>query len=290
MQNHFRALTLVALVLTLTVWGFTARAWWTEGHQICTRAAVSKMPDDVPEFFRKGAVELAEASAEPDNWKHITAPHLKASEGPEHYIDLEYLEGTPLPAQRYDLIKFYVSKNVDLSKGGFLPYAIQEGYEKLMLAFRDYRNHPDAPAVRQRVLLYAGLLAHYCEDASMPLHTTKLFDGKPGPNGEPPLPPKKGIHARIDAYPEKNLTAEVLAENQKAESAPTVWPQVIKAIETSHTFVEKCYELDEQGAFEKEPAKAKEFMLERARAGVKLSMDVWYSAWVNSEKIVIKEK
>src|SRR6266581_3954712 len=64
------------------------RAWWAEGHQMMTRAAASKMPADVPEFFRKGVVELAEASAEPDNWKHITAPHLKASEQPEHYIDL----------------------------------------------------------------------------------------------------------------------------------------------------------------------------------------------------------
>jgi len=242
----------------------------------------------MPEFFRKGAVELSEASAEPDNWKHITAPHLKASEGPEHYIDLEYLEGTPLPAQRFDLIKFYVSKNVDLGKGGFLPYAIQEGYEKLMLAFRDYRNHPDAPAVRQRVLVYAGLLAHYCEDAAMPLHTTKLFDGKPGPNGEAPLPPKKGIHARIDAYPEKNLSADALGENLKAEGAANVWPEIVKAIETSHTFVEKCYEIDEQGGFDKEPAKARDLMLERARAGVKLTLDIWYSAWINSEKVIIK--
>ena len=93
MSQRSRKFTAAALAFLLVVRGFPTQAWWTEGHQLCTRAAVAKLPDELPEFFRKGVVELAEASAEPDNWKHITAPHLKASEGPEHYIDLEYLEG-----------------------------------------------------------------------------------------------------------------------------------------------------------------------------------------------------
>src|SRR5207244_1694525 len=114
-------------------------------------------------------------------------------------------------------------------------------------------------------LFYAGWLAHYCEDAAMPLHTTKFFDGKPGPNGELPQPPKKGIHARIDAYPEKNLTADAVAEGLTAEAVQP-WPAIVKEIESSHKFVEKCYEIDEQNGFDKEPLKAKELMLERSRA------------------------
>src|SRR5258706_9499876 len=96
--TRIACVVLAACILTVCMFG-VAHAWWEKGHQMLTRAAASKLPDDVPEFFRKGVVELAEASAEPDNWKHITAPHLKASEAPEHYIDLEYLEGQPLPAQ-----------------------------------------------------------------------------------------------------------------------------------------------------------------------------------------------
>ena len=256
-------------------------AWWAGGHKACTLAAVRMLPESVPAFFRGAASDLAEMSAEPDNWKSPTAPHLKLSEQPEHYIDLEFLEGKPLPETRYDLVRLYSDLRVNPVKGGFLPYAIVEGYERLMLAFRDYRNRPDSTAVQQRIIVYAGWLAHYCEDAGMPLHTTQWYDGRKGENGDFV---QKGIHARIDAAPEKNgLAPEALSEGLQAAQSPTAWPVILKTIDVSHGLVDKCYELDAAGAFDKEMAKGREFTLERARASAKLTADLWYSAWVNSD-------
>jgi hypothetical protein len=262
-------------------------AWWNGGHQSATQAALSKAPEDMPAFFRKASVELSEMSTEPDNWKHLTAPNLKRTEAPEHYIDLEYLEGKPIPQSRFELVKYYVTKDIDLSKGGFLPHALQENYERLMLAFREHRNRPDSVSAQQRVLMYAGWLAHYAQDAAMPLHTTINYDGKPGVNGAPS--PQKGIHNRIDAYPEKfGITAELMAEGLKAEHAISVWPLIVKTIQESHTHVERCFELEAEGAFEKSPEKGREFILARTRVAAKLTLDLWYSAWLNSDMATIK--
>jgi len=255
-------------------------AWWNGGHNVCTLAAASKLPADMPDFFRRAGAELAEISGEPDNWKNPIAPHLRASEQPEHYLDLEYLEGQPIPQNRADLLKYYFAKHIEPSKSGFLPYAIQEGYERLKVAFRECRGQPEAKAFQYCAIVYAGWLAHYCEDAAMPLHTTKDYDGKPDGTG---TLQQKGIHSKIDGYPEsQGFTPEMLNQGLAAEHAADVWPLITKAITTANSHVQRCYDLDAQGGFDKDPEKGKEFILERARAATKLTLDIWYSAWANS--------
>jgi len=269
-----------AIVLLLFCAATRTAAWWSGGHQLCTRAAVQALPDDMPKFFREGVLDLSEMSTEADNWKHATAPHLKTTEQPEHFIDLEYLGNQPIPERRFDLAKIYVQQNVDLNRGGFLPYAIQEGYERLMLAFREHRNRPEAESVKRRILVYAGWLAHYCQDAAMPLHTTRHFDGRPGANG---TLEQKGIHARIDSYPEQNgFTPEMLCEGLKIESTPAIFPLIVAQLRASHEKVNLCYELDRKGAFQERPEAGRELMLACTRAGTKLTAQIWYSAWVNS--------
>jgi hypothetical protein len=275
------SISAVVAVLLGAVLARHSFAWWSGGHKACTLAAASKLPADMPQFFRDAGKELAEMSAEPDNWKSVTTSHLRGAEQPEHFIDLEFLGDEPLPAVRYDLLKFYFSKNVDPSKAGTLPCAIIEGYERLMLAFRDYRNAPDSEIVKKRVIVYAGWMSHYCEDAAMPLHTTKDYDGRNTAGG---VVEQKGIHARIDAYPEKNgIAAEQIAEGLAAKDAVNVWPLIVDAIKASHTHVDECYKLDAQGAFDRDPESGRALILERTRAAAKLTLDLWYSAWMNSD-------
>ena len=273
----------VVLAVTLVAGALAVRshAWWSGGHKLCTLAATSKLPDDVPKFFRDAGKEMSEMSTEPDNWKNVTASHLRATEQPEHFIDLEYLGDEAIPAQRYDLLKLYFSKNIDPTKAGLLPYAMVEGYERLMIAFRDYRNDPESENIKRRIVVYAGWMAHYSEDCAMPLHTTKDYDGRNTAGG---TVEQKGIHGRIDAYPEKNgLTAEKIAEGLAPKDATNVWPLIVDAIKASHTHVDECYKLDAAGAFDRDPEAGRELMLERTRAAAKLTLDLWYSAWMNSD-------
>jgi hypothetical protein len=115
----------------------------------------------------------------------------------------------------------------------------------------------------------------------MPLHTTKDYDGRSGPGG---TVEQKGIHARIDAYPEKNgITAEKIAEGLAAQDVVNVWPLIVDAIKASHTHVDECYALDAQGGFDRDPGKGRELMVARTRAAAKLTLDLWYCAWMNSD-------
>ncbi|HLX60916.1 MAG TPA: hypothetical protein VKX17_06500 [Planctomycetota bacterium] len=283
----FALCLLIATALVLEIALRPAHAWWSGGHKAIAIAAAKMLPDDVPEFFRSATDELAEMSVEPDEWKSPMTPRLRATEQPEHYIDLELFEGKPYPRARFDALKHYDHldgdkyKNISIGRGGTLPYAIEEGYERLLLAFRQVRIYPESQGAKHRAILYAGWLAHYCGDCAMPLHTTINYDGKPGDDGHMI---QKGIHARLDGYPEKNgFTPEMLAENQKPNRVADVWTEINRAIAESHQNVEKSYELDAANGFDTAPEKAKDFVLERTRAAAKLTADLWYTAWIKSD-------
>jgi hypothetical protein len=283
MNSRVSKTVIVTVLLALAVLAVRrpALAWWSGGHKAITLAAVSKMPADVPQFFRDAGAELSEMSTEPDNWKNKTVSHLQKAEEPEHYIDLEYLGDDPIPQYRFELLKYYFSKNIEPAKGGLLPCAIQEGYERLLLAFRVYRSQPDSELVKKQIIVYAGWVAHYCEDCAMPLHTTKDFDGRHLAGG---TVEQKGIHARIDSYPEKNgITPEMIGEGLVPADAVNVWAVILDAIKKSHAEVDPCYKLDADGAFDRAPENGKALMLQCTRNAAKLTADIWYSAWKNSD-------
>src|SRR5262249_28050482 len=142
-----------------------------------------------------------------------------------HFLDLEDLEGQAPADVRFRGIAQIAALKKQPNRVGLLPYAIMEGYEKLALAFYDYRHEPDNPAVTMKCLVYAGNLAHYTGDASMPLHTTRDYDGRPGPDGKLMY---RGIHARIDGFPEKNLfTPEEVCRGLQARPVEDVWAYVL---------------------------------------------------------------
>jgi hypothetical protein len=123
-------------------------------------------------------------------------------------------------------------------------------------------------------------MAHYTTDAAMPLHTTRDYDGKQQPDGSYL---QKGVHAKLDAFPEKfGFTAEEICRGLAAQKVADPWEHVKAFLEASHRHVGKCYELDAAGAFDKPTQESRAFVLERCRAGAQLTIDVWYSAWLKS--------
>ncbi|MBX9626829.1 MAG: hypothetical protein K2X82_23720 [Gemmataceae bacterium] len=265
--------------------GLATAVWWSGGHESITAAAAARLPDDVPAFYRRGGKHLAYFSVDPDRWKNRAATFLRRAEEGNHFLDLEDLDGKELPGtNRFDgqrLIYYKLKK--DPSRVGLLPYAILENYERLMLGFYDYRQTPGDEAVPMKCLVAGGVLAHYTADAAMPLHTTRDYDGRPQPEGGFQ---QKGIHARLDAFPEKNkIGPEEITRGLEAKVIDDVWGHVMKFIAESHTHVGKCYELDAAGAFENPTDESRAFVLARCRAGAQLTLDLWYTAWVKSEKL-----
>jgi hypothetical protein len=273
---------IIAGLATLVVAGL-APAWWVQGHASIAEAAALALPEEVPAFFRAGGKQLGHYAGDPDRWKNPAANYLRAAEAPDHYLDLENYQGKDLPPDRYQAVALLLELKQKPERTGMLPYAILEDYDRLSCAFKDYRDDPKDPAVQAKCLVYAGNLAHFTGDLSMPLHTTVDYDGRKGPDDKLV---QKGIHAKIDAFPERNgLTAEEIARDLKARQIDDVWAHVLKSLRDSHANVDRCYVMDKAGAFDKPTDESRKFILDRCRVGARLTADLWYSAWLRSAKL-----
>jgi hypothetical protein len=280
MKRNLGLIVIACVVLGLVAG--LAPGWWVNGHASITEAAAARLPDDMPAFFRNAGKQLAHFAGDPDRWKNRTTAALRASEEGNHFLDLEDLEGKELPpASRYLGAKVVYDLKKEPNKVGTLPYAIVEGYERLACAFYDYRKDPNNEAVRMKCLVYGGTLAHYTTDTSMPLHTTRNYDGIVQPDGKPTI--QKGIHAKIDGFPEKfKITADEICRGLEANPPDNVWDRAMKSIAESHTHINTCYEMDKVNAFDTPTDESRAFILARCKAGAQFTMDVWVAAWKKS--------
>lgn len=155
-----------------------AAAWGPVGHSEVNVDAIDGLPSPLYEFFDARAVVLDDHASDPDAWKA-----RNASEGPNHYIDIDAL--APFPFQDFptDLDEAYRRFGEDaVAANGFLPWRIAEYVDKLTEDFRDGRW--------SRAPLTAAALGHYVGDLHQPLHTTKNHDGD--------LTGNKGVHLRFE--------------------------------------------------------------------------------------------
>jgi hypothetical protein len=278
-----RILIVLSMVVALVMPTTSARGWWVKGHESIAEAAAVNLPDEVPAFFRAGGKQLAHYSGDPDRWKNPSCQQLRDAGAPDHYIDLEHFQGKDLPETRYQAIDLLYELKQRPDKTGMLPWAIMEDYDRLSCAFYDLRHDPDNAAIKAKCLVYAGNLSHFTGDCVMPLHTTRHYNGWVHDDGKVT---QRGIHAKIDAFPEKNgFSPEEIARGLKPQRIDDVWAYVLKNLNESHKHIERCYELDKAGAFHKPTEESRKFVMERCRAGAQFTMDLWYSAWLRSAKM-----
>lgn len=270
----------VLLVVVATA-GNPALAWWGDGHGILTRAAVRALPGDMPAFFRQGEETVASAAYDADLFKNRAAPHLYDAEHGEHYFDVELLEGREIPETRYAFLDTCASLGLDPVQVGLLPYALAEWTERLAIAFAEYRNWPDHLPAQQKCLVYAGMLAHYAQDACQPLHVTVDYDGRRQADGSVV---GQGIHDQVDPLVERiGFDPEELAVKQKLRNLDPLMPGILAQIEESRTQIDRVYELE--GDLEKvELAKVRALGEDRARAAVNFTASLYLTAWRLSEK------
>lgn len=276
-----RSLGLLGMALALGS-ALPAGAWWGDGHGLLTRAAVVALPQEVPAFFRAGAEAAAHASLDPDIAKNRGVPHLDHAEFPEHFLDLERLQGRALPERRYDFIALCQEVGVAPREVGFAPYAIAEYTERLAVAFAEHRKWPQNAPIQAKSLVYAGLLAHYAEDLAQPLHTTVHYDGRTGADGKSP---HSEIHEQVDSLIERlELDPALLAK--AVDVAPIegeLFAAIVAQLAESHGQVDRVYEL--AGDLDPVTDAGRAFAEARARRAVALTASLYLTAWRMSEGI-----
>ena len=94
---------------------------------------------------------------------------------------------------------------------------------------------------------------------------------------------QKGIHAKIDGFPENfGFTAEELSRNLVVNKLEDPWSHLLTVIQESHHHVERCYEIDLTGGFDKPTEESKAFIVKHTRRATQFTADMWYSAWLKS--------
>ena len=274
--------------------------WGNSGHTWINQVAAERIPTSMPKFLRtKSTVErIAYLGPEPDRWRETGNSTLNQAQAPDHFIDLERIDGLgDLPKSRYDFIKMLYAKRAATTdhpdeylpeRVGFQPYITEEVYERLEIAFRNYRElklkKQNTAPVEGDIVFYMGWLGHYVADGAQPLHTSVNYDGwvQANPNG---YTTEHGIHSRFESdFVDHAATAKSFAGLVHApERVTNTFSDYQTYLRATFALVPRVYELDKQGAFDGTGTpESLKFLNERLAAGSQMLLDLWYTAWLQS--------
>jgi hypothetical protein len=298
-----RAFVLLSLIV-LIFGQMTAFGWGDKGHTDINFVAASKIPESMPSFMRtsSAAVRIAYLGPEPDRWRGASQYALNNAQSPDHFINLDRIEDLgKLPQGRYEFYKMLYAKRAATRTNpdeflpenvGLQPYITMEIFERLKVAFRDYRSlkqaGKDTAPVEQNAIFYAGWLGHYVADGSQPLHTSTDYDGWVGANPDG-FTTQHGIHRRFENdFVNRTITAKDFASMVGAPRQLTdPFGDYLKYLWASHAFVKQVYEFDKSGSFNGAGTPdAVKFTEQRLAAGAQMLLDLWYTAWLESAEPV----
>lgn len=278
MKATLKAILCVALV-TSSAWGFF-------GHQKINRLAVFTLPPEMIGFYKKNIEYISEASTHPDRRRYAVP-----DEAPRHYIDMEgYGDSAWVKLPKYWNQAVEKFGEDTLKTHGIVPWHIARMFNQLRESF--LLNNPE------RILRCSAELGHYIGDAHVPLHTTRNYNGQ--------LTGQKGIHAFwesrlpelfFDKYDFFVGTASYVSDPHQA-----AW----EAVRTSHALVDSVLNMEKvlsagspikfnyetkgkqtvkvySVAFSRRYHEKLSGMVERRfRASIKMTGDLWYTAWVDA--------
>jgi hypothetical protein len=274
-----------------------AAAWGNEGHRLINRLAAAGLPADTPAFLRSEAAlnEIEYLGPEPDRWRNPAEHELSAAQAPEHFIDLEPADALgPLPRLRLDFEARVFASGQRPEKIGLQPWVTDEVWERLKIAFREYRAleaaGKDTRPAEQAAIFYAGWLGHYVGDGSQPLHTTIQYNGWVGPNPHG-YTTSHQIHSEFESA---FVAANVHQAQVEARMTPVhpiegdIFDAYVAYLRLTATYVETVYQLEKNGGFKAEgTAESREFAATRVAAGASMLRDMIYTAWLESGKPVV---
>ncbi len=275
----------------LAFFGRSSWGWWSNGHGILTRAAIRGLPSEIPEFLRAGERFVAHCALDPDISKNRSASQIYGAEHPEHYLDLELLEGQPLPQNRYKFTQLCHELGVRPETVGFLPYALAEWTERLAISFAEHRKWPDNTFIHNKCLVYAGFVAHYAQDLCQPLHLTIHFNGRLEADN---TVRHRGIHEKVDALIEfLEMKPADLLPIHNVEPLDNLMEDILTTLTSGHGLVDKVYELAERLPASDNnnwiPApEVIDFAKERALESVRFTASLYITAWKASKEIQLE--
>jgi S1/P1 Nuclease len=283
--------SLSAAVLLTTLLAPGVHAWGEEGHRYINRVAAEHLPQDMPEFFRNASVRLSFLGPEPDRWRDGRELFKALGEvnNPDHFIDIDKAENfEELPNDRYQYADWLRAKGKDPKDIGFLPYSILEGYQKVQVLFRMWRDpqhQAEREQIEQNIIYYAGVVGHYVADGSQPLHTSIHYNGW-STSSNPQLYTREPLHGRFESeYVKAQIKPEDFSGLVKtATRLQDAFADIVKYLLQSYNKTADLYRMDKSARWDanNRNAESKKFVTERLAAGSQMLANLWYTAWLGS--------
>jgi hypothetical protein len=297
----------VAAVLSILLQAPT-HAWGDRAHAVVGRAAVQALPADVAPFLARQIDWIGSRSVLADSWRGPTEPFVKAAEDPNHAWYMEqfgFLRQIPRSRDEFMLAVYDEHLRLrdrdparaaltNIHYTGTLPYAIVEGYERLKVAFRMWRERRAARAdtsfIEQDAAFYVGWVGHYVADAAQPLHTTIHHDGWAGDNPRG-FTRDGGVHWLFEntfvdliGLKESDIAARIPAARRRIDDP---FAAALAHLDASHTRVSRVYELEQRKAFEdRNSADGRGLVYMCTAEAATLLGDLVYTAWLTSAEPV----
>jgi hypothetical protein len=289
MNKPVRALSGLVIIFACSSFG-----WGFFAHQKINRLAVFTLPPEMIGFYKKNIEYITEAAVNPDR-RRMAVP----DEAPRHYIDIDHYGDSA-----FEKMPLYWNAAVEkftedtLKSYGIVPWHVYAMYSRLRDAFtvRD----PDA------ILKISAELGHYVGDANVPLHTTENYNGQ--------LTGQDGIHGFWESRLPELFSDRYDFFVGRAEYISNVQRRAWEAVRQSHYAVDSVlsfekelsimygdrkYAVEEKGkmianvfAVKYSDAYHKRLagMVERQmRASIKMTGDIWYTAWVDAGQPPLNE-
>ncbi|MGH7503074.1 MAG: hypothetical protein ACREL7_15210 [Longimicrobiales bacterium] len=283
----------VAGALVVAAMGGGAR-WGEAGHVMAGRAAASRLPAEMPQFFRVAPDRLGWLNPEPDRWRADAMVEANEAFRYDHYIDLEVVpEAIRAARDRFEYLSALQRTGMQRPsrEAGLLPFRIIEMQQRLTIGFAQWRRTTDARErewLEHRILDDAGILGHYATDAANPHHTTIHHNGwaenTPNPDG---YTTERTFHWRFEnEFVGSHITFEELLVRLDGDARQfvNVRDDVWQFLRSSHAKVDQLYRLEKQEMFgpDTQSGAHEAFALDRLAAGTDFLRSLWWTAWLNS--------
>lgn len=266
-------------------------AWGEDGHRFINQVAAEHLPADMPAFFQNAKTRLTFLGPEPDRWRDSKELFKALTEvnGPDHFVDIDAPEAfRMLPNDRYLYADMLRLQGKDPKIIGFLPYSILEGYQKVQVLFRlwrDPQHESERDQIEQNIIYYAGVLGHYVADGSQPLHCSIHYNGW-STSLNPDLFTREPLHGRFesDFVRGQIKPQDFSGQVRTATKLQDPFSDIVQYLLESYNRVPDLYRLEKTARWESSNrnADSKKFVTERLAAGSQMLANLWYSAWLGS--------
>jgi hypothetical protein len=181
-----KAPVVAAVLLAASLVPSTASAWGFAAHQYIMGRAIDLLPPELKPFFQHYRADVVLRVVDPDLWRNAGW-----EDDPNHFVDFGMKELGDYPFN--ELPREYGAAlekfgQATLNRIGKLPWREAEEFGNLRRGFEGFKR--DAAYAPGDVVLFAGVAAHYIQDAHQPFHASDNYDGQ--------LTGNTGVHARFE--------------------------------------------------------------------------------------------